>query len=63
MQIFNRWGQLLFESNDPGKGWDGKDGGNTDVAPGVYFVIIKFKALCGDSKEEVIYNGTVQLVR
>ena len=23
MQIFNRWGQLLFENNELGKGWDG----------------------------------------
>jgi hypothetical protein len=23
MLIFNRWGQLLFESNELGKGWDG----------------------------------------
>lgn len=24
MRVFNRWGQLLFESNDIQKGWDGK---------------------------------------
>jgi gliding motility-associated-like protein len=63
MQIFNRWGQLLFETNDPNKGWNGNDAGNSQQTEGVYFVIIKFKALCSDKSEEVIYNGTVQLVR
>ena len=22
-KIFNRWGQLVFQTNTPGKGWDG----------------------------------------
>lgn len=35
LQIFDRWGQQLFQSTDPAKGWDGKVGGG--VAPdGVY---------------------------
>jgi gliding motility-associated-like protein len=61
-QVFNRWGQLVFETNEPTKAWDGKDGSG-DVSEGVYFVVVRFKALCADSKDEVIYNGTVQLVR
>ncbi|MHB1921220.1 MAG: DUF7948 domain-containing protein [Chitinophagaceae bacterium] len=24
LQIFNRWGQLVFESRDPNRGWDGR---------------------------------------
>jgi gliding motility-associated-like protein len=62
MQVFNRWGHLIFESNDPAKGWDGKDGGN-EAPEGVYFVLIKYKYLCSDKPDETIYNGTVQLVR
>jgi gliding motility-associated-like protein len=23
MRVFNRWGELIFESNDPNRGWDG----------------------------------------
>ncbi|MCD4771862.1 MAG: gliding motility-associated C-terminal domain-containing protein, partial [Bacteroidales bacterium] len=33
--IYNKWGQLLFESNDPNSGWDGKCNGR--ISPtGVY---------------------------
>ncbi|WP_298732060.1 PKD domain-containing protein [uncultured Chitinophaga sp.] len=28
LKIFNRWGQLVFESNDPSVGWDGRFKGN-----------------------------------
>lgn len=39
-QIFNRWGVLLFSSDDPAEGWDGKQGGKI-VGDGVYFYVIK----------------------
>lgn len=35
--IINRWGQLMFKSNDVNGSWDGKEAGN-DVKDGVYFV-------------------------
>lgn len=35
--IFNRWGQKLYEWDDPAGGWDGKYRGR-DVAQGTYFV-------------------------
>lgn len=63
MQVFNRWGQLVFETSEVNKGWNGKDQGNTDVAEGVYFVLIKFNAICSDSPGLTVYNGTIQLLR
>lgn len=39
MIITNRWGNILFETKDPYKGWDGKVNGNY-VATGVYFYFI-----------------------
>lgn len=44
--IINRWGQKLFEWNDPAEGWDGKYNGS-DVKDGVYFVIVKAKGADG----------------
>jgi gliding motility-associated-like protein len=35
LQIFDRWGQLLFESRDPGIGWDGNASGQA-MPDGVY---------------------------
>jgi len=35
LQIFSRWGEVIFETNDPWTGWDGSVGGST-VQDGVY---------------------------
>ncbi|MEI6695120.1 MAG: gliding motility-associated C-terminal domain-containing protein [Bacteroidota bacterium] len=40
--IYNRWGQLIFESKDPEMGWDGRFNGNMSQ-PGVYVYYIKIK--------------------
>jgi len=32
MMIFDRWGNLIFESNDIQKGWDGKANGGSELA-------------------------------
>ncbi len=38
MQIFNRWGILVFETNDPEIKWDGRDKNTNNLCPeGVYF--------------------------
>lgn len=44
--IFNRWGQKLYEWNDPAGGWDGKHNGK-DVKQGVYFCLVKAKGADG----------------
>ena len=36
LQIFNRWGVLIFESNDLNKGWDGYFGNGNLAHQGVY---------------------------
>ena len=44
--IFNRWGQKLYEWDDPAGGWDGKYNGK-DVKDGVYFVLVEAKGADG----------------
>ncbi len=44
--IFNRWGQKLYEWDDPAGGWDGTHNGR-DVAQGVYFCLVKAKGADG----------------
>ena len=41
-QIYNRWGQLIFETSDPEEGWDGKTNGeSTSSASFVYYLNYK----------------------
>ncbi len=42
MFIYNRWGQILFETHDPGKGWDGTFKGSY-CDPGVYTYVITYR--------------------
>ena len=44
--IFNRWGQKLYDWDDPAGGWDGKYKGK-DVAQGVYYCLVKAKGADG----------------
>lgn len=44
--IFNRWGQKIYEWNDPSGGWDGTHNG-TPVREGVYFVDVQAKGSDG----------------
>ena len=54
-EIYNRWGQKLYEWSDPADGWDGTYKGK-DVKQGVYFVHVKAKGADGikyDIKRDV----------
>lgn len=42
MQIYDRWGQKIFETNDPNIGWDGTFQGNP-MAPGMFVYVIRFR--------------------
>lgn len=44
--IFNRWGQKIYEWDDPDGGWDGTHHGQ-DVRQGVYFVDVQAKGADG----------------
>jgi gliding motility-associated-like protein len=59
LQIFGRWGDLLFESNDPDRGWDGRVNGRS--APmGSYAYYVRAVQNNGRIIEE---KGLVTLVR
>lgn len=49
MEVYNRWGNLVFESNNSKAFWDGRIEGEL-VAEGTYFVIFTFQRTCLDSK-------------
>lgn len=59
MQIYNRFGGKIFESNDPNIGWDGTEGGKPSQLGG-YGYLIQFKAEDGVNVER---KGMVLLVK
>lgn len=62
MQIYDRWGKLIFESSDIGTGWDGEI--NNQAAPfGVYAWKIDYKTVDDDGTKPVKASGTVMLLR
>ncbi len=63
MLIFNRWGEIMFESNNIYIGWDGSYGvEGLDCPSGTYTYKIKF-TLNGGLQEQVIVTGHVNLLR
>jgi gliding motility-associated-like protein len=62
MTIFNRWGEIVFETQDPQIGWDGSYGNQgLDVQLGVYTYKISFKTPQLDDRREIL--GHVNVVR
>lgn len=41
LQIYNRWGQLMFDSEDPTEKWDGKNLSGNVCPDGTYYFILK----------------------
>lgn len=59
MEIFDRWGQKVYASNDPKEQWDGTSGG-IKCTPDVYFYSIK---VISQTHHEYHYRGTITLIR
>lgn len=59
LQIFNRWGGLVFESGNIDFGWDGRQNGSL-LEPGVFFYLITFDQPGGETEQKA---GTVHLIR
>ncbi len=60
MKIFNRWGEILFETYNLNEGWDGTYGGIL-VEDGVYIWSIEFKDTITDKKMD--YRGHVTILK
>ena len=60
MLIFNRWGEIVFESNDTRFGWDGTYNGKM-VQDGTYTWKIEFKQTLNDKR--IMITGHVSIIR
>lgn len=60
LKIFNRWGELVFETEDPNEGWDGIY--NLKNAPtGLYQAVARYRL--PNSSKKVFVNQQVNLLR
>ncbi|MFN8807671.1 MAG: gliding motility-associated C-terminal domain-containing protein [Bacteroidota bacterium] len=60
LQVFDRWGNLLFESNSSTKGWDGYDQNGKMMPAGVY--VYKLTLRFSDT-QRTTQVGDVTLIR
>jgi gliding motility-associated-like protein len=63
MEVYDRWGQIVFESNDPYKMWNGtfKNGGGEPLKDGVYAYRIRFRLITTGGVREL--TGHVSLLK
>lgn len=59
LQIYDRWGNRIFESTDPAVGWDGTVGGK-DSAVGAYAFLLSVRSAKGNT---YVKRGTITLIR
>ena len=61
MTVWNRWGELIYETNNPDEGWNGrKNNVGLDSPLGVYSVFVEYVEPRG---KEVVIEGIATLIR
>jgi gliding motility-associated-like protein len=62
IRIFNRWGERIFESENPKDEWNGRVfNTGPEVPDGNYFYQITYKPECADNVREI--EGSITLIR
>lgn len=59
-QVFDRWGKMMFETEDPSQNWRGYNKNGTLCSEGVYFYVLNLK---DNQNRPVIKKGNVTLIR
>lgn len=62
IEIFNRWGELVFESSDPLSGWDGNFK-NSSCPAGLYIWKVSYKGFHNKLFKNFNNKGVVNLIR
>lgn len=60
LQIFNRWGEKIYDFTGPKAAWDGFNNQGAPMAEGTYFFFVK---ATGFDKKEIKQNGHLTLLR
>ena len=62
LEVYNRWGKKVYETNDFTSQWDGKDKSNA-VDEGVYYWIATYTQACLVNAPTITAKGFVQVVK
>ena len=65
MQIFNRWGNLVFQTTDPNINWNGANEKGNELSEGTYFFVCKVyeSRVGGVVLRPGVLSGYIELVR
>ena len=64
LTIFNRWGRIVFKTDDPKINWDGKNQkNNKDCSQGVYFYVCDVYEITLEGLRKRIIRGSVSIYR
>ncbi len=61
--IFNRWGNILHDTEDPLIQWDGKSKQKMDCPPGTYFYVTDITYIGATGEESLHLQGSITVVR
>ena len=58
--VYNRWGTIVFQTDNPQIEWDGKDmNSNEVVSDGIYFYTITIESILLDGNQTTAQSGYV----
>jgi gliding motility-associated-like protein len=64
-QVFNRWGNLVFQTTEPALNWNGTNDQGKELAEGTYFYVCKVyeRRVNGVVLRSDVLNGYIELIR
>lgn len=62
-KVYNRWGQLLFQSSQINEPWNGRTTAGVEVPEGTYFYVITVGFHQNGIETQETFKGTVTLIR
>lgn len=60
LRVFNRWGNIVYETSGRVKFWDGYMTNGEPPSDGVYYYTVKYTFICGETREEE-RSGVVEI--
>ena len=65
MKVFNRWGQVVYQTSDPDLNWDGTNLSGKEVSVGVYYYVCKFfeRRVSGVVPSPEVLSGYIEVFR